>query len=91
MNKPAIKITLTSQSAKSFSSLRRMGITLILAPGVTKRGVAKLAARFVRLLPYLTTNPAAAYVEHTACKCITAKNEFFISTMQTVILVASMY
>ena len=29
--------------------------------GVTKRGVAKTAARFARLLPYLTTNPAAAY------------------------------
>ena len=24
-------------------------------------GVAKIAARFARLLPYLTTNPAAAY------------------------------
>ena len=29
--------------------------------GVPERGVAKIAARFARLLPYLTTNPAAAY------------------------------
>ena len=32
-------------------------ITVILA----RVGVGKIAARFARLLPYLTTNPAAAY------------------------------
>ena len=29
--------------------------------GVPKGGVAKISARFARLLPYLTTSPAAAY------------------------------
>ena len=46
------------KSARSFSSLRKLTLVSFWR---AKRGVAKIAARFARLLPYLTTNPAAAY------------------------------
>ena len=37
--------------------------------GVPKRGVARIAVRFARLLPYLTTNPAAAYGGKSRYSC----------------------